>query len=694
MFELTGYTITDKLYESLKTIVYGGYRTLDKHPVILKVLKSEYFEPKIIASFHHNYEMTKNLNLSHVIKCYGLHKNNQAWVLILEDIQGESLQHIISKQKIDLILWLHIALSLAEGLEQLHAHHIIHKNINPANIIVNLQTGVVKITDFSLSSWFTRENQTTINSTRLEETLTYVSPEQTGYFNRSLDYRTDFYSLGVVCYEMLVGHPPFENRDRVELVHCHTSQLPSPPHQINPELPKLLSDIIMKLLAKSAEARYQSAVGLKKDLQVALQQLQETGSLEEFILGQHDISDEFQVSQKIYQRASELNLLRQALGRVSQGSREMMLVTGESGIGKSFLVNEISKDILDRRGHLAKGQFDRLDCFIPYRAIINAGSDLVQQLLIENEIPKWREKLLAALSPNAQIIIELIPALEQIIGKQPAVPMLKPVEAQNRFNLVFQEFIRVFCQPERPLIMVLDNLQWADPATLNLIELMMMGKEIRHLFLIGIYREVNESHPLMTTIKQLQKQNVVINHLALTPLTLEPLSQLIVETVHREPEVVKPLVQWIMNKTGGNPFFVKQLLQTLYEEKQIKFQHYFADASDNKADNNYGIWQWDMKSIEGLNVATNLVDLMIGKLKKLPKTSQQVLGLAARTGHLFELNFLSLIYPETVSQTYQYLLPAIQKGFIQEFQPHPLLITNYPLPIFSPFHTGSGLHLN
>lgn len=436
----------------------------------------------------------------------------------------------------------------------------------------------MKIIDFGISTQFTREKTTLKNPNVLEGTLAYISPEQTGRMNRSLDYRTDFYSFGVTCYELLTGQLPFTTDDPLELVHCHIAKLPQSPHQINPEVPPILSQIIMKLMAKTAEERYQSSQGILHDFLHCQDQLKTQGTVIEFSLATQDISRHFQIPEKLYGREAEVETLLTAFERVANSDNstiEMMLVAGYSGIGKSSLVAEIHKPNARLRGYFTAGKFDQLQKNIPYSAIVSAFKGLIRQILTEPEaqLNQWREKISHALGVNGQVIIDVIPEIELIVGPQPAVPELGATESQNRFNLVFSNLIRAFCKKEHPLIIFLDDLQWADSATLKLIELMMTDTELQYLFLIGAYRnnEVSPTHPLNITLDQLLKQGVIIHSINLAPLGLTTINQLIADTLYTDQKSVIELAELVMNKTGGNPFFVNQFLKTLHTEGLITF---------------------------------------------------------------------------------------------------------------------------
>ncbi|MGB7443381.1 MAG: AAA family ATPase [Coleofasciculaceae cyanobacterium] len=671
MIKLPGIKVLAQIYKSANSVVYRGIREQGHKAVILKVLKQDYPTPSKLTRYKQEYEITHNLDIDGVVKAYALEPYQRTLVIILEDFGASSLKQLMNDRVgthgiAPLPEFLNIAIKTAEILGTIHAANVIHKDINPANIVFNPETEIIKIIDFGISTQLTRENPTLKNPNVLEGTLAYISPEQTGRMNRSLDYRTDFYSLGVTFYELLTGQLPFESTDALELVHCHIAKQPIPPHLLGEAegergkrgepCPQAVSDIVMKLMAKTAEERYQSAWGLKADLEECLFQLQANGTIADFPLGSKDISDKFQIPQKLYGRESEVKTLLTAFDRVSQGTTEMMLVAGYSGIGKSVLVAEVHKPITQKRGYFISGKFDQFQRNIPYSAVVSAFAGLMRQLLTESssQLNLWREKLLAAFSSNGQVIIEVIPEVELIIGKQPPVPELSPAESQNRFNLVFQNFIRAFCAKEHPLVIFLDDLQWADSATLKLIELMITDADTQYLFLIGAYRdnEVTPNHPLMMTLDGLQNVGATINFITLTPLDSKHISQLIADTLHSDASSVKPLAELVVHKTGGNPFFVYEFLKTLHTENLITF------------DFEHHGWQWDISNIEAKGITDNVVELMIGKLKKLPPVTQQVLRLAACVGADFDLNILSIISEKSTSEVSKDLTAAVQSGLI------------------------------
>ena len=679
MIALAGVAIQSKIYESSNSLVYRGIRVQDGRAIVVKMLKQDYPSPQELTRYRQEYEITRSLNIEGVVKAYSQQDYQRTLVILLEDFGGESLERWMRERSnfCPMLLpdFLLLAINITDILGRIHAANIVHKDINPGNIVFNPETGIVKIIDFGIATRFNHTNPTFKSLHVLEGTLAYLSPEQTGRMNRLLDYRTDFYSLGVTFYELLTGQLPFPTKDVLELVHCHIAKQPPPTYDLNATIPKPISDIILKLMAKNAEDRYQSAWGIKADLEICAHQFERSDQISRFRLAVQDVSEQFQIPQKLYGRDREVAMLLAVFDRVASSQNytektseqeqrynstskvEMMLVSGYAGIGKSALVQEIYKPITQKRGYFIWGKFDQFQRNIPYSAIANALQKLVQQLLGEpdKQVQQWRSLLLTALGTNGQIIIDVIPEVELIIGKQSPVPEVGATEAQNRFNRIFQMFVRVFCSKEHPLVIFLDDLQWIDSATLKLIELMLLDEQTQSLFLIGAYRnnEVNPTHPLMLTLERLRKQGAVFQEIILTPLTLEPLSQLIAETLHHNTDTVRSLAELVLRKTEGNPFFVNEFLRTLYNENLLTF-----DAEDLS-------WQWNIAQIQAQNITDNVVELMLHKLKKLPENTQQILRLAACVGAEFNLNTLSIVYEKPLETVFQDLLVVIQVGLIQ-----------------------------
>jgi len=659
---IPNYHIQEKIYESTHSVVYRGIRQGDLLPVVLKVLREDFPTSEDLARLKQEYELTRRLsNVSGVLNVYSLEKYQNTLVMCLEDFEGKPLKTWIENHALTLEEKLLLAIEAIKILGSIHQRNVIHKDINPGNLIFNQQTNVLKVIDLGIATKLSQQHVTLRNPNGLEGTLAYMSPEQTGRMNRKLDYRTDYYSLGATLYELFTGVVPFTAGDAMEVVHCHIAKQPPLPHKINPDLPEPIANIIMKLLEKTAEDRYQSAWGMQADFEYCLQQWRQHQSIANFDIAQKDIADRFHITEKLYGRAQEINDLLATFERVANtsGKTEVVLVTGYSGVGKSVLVHEAFKLLTGKNGYFIAGKFDQVQRNIPYNAIVSAFGELVQQLLTENQdtLHHWQEKLQANLGQNAQVIIDVIPEVEWIIGPQPDVPELGPAELQNRFSTVFQNFIRVFCQPKHPLVLFLDDLQWVDSATLKLLEVI-TDWDNTALMLIGAYRdnEVDDNHPLMMTLAQLREDDIGIHERVLKPLPAEHIRHLIADSLQQDNNAVTALTELVIRKTGGNPFFVNQFLLTLYQENLLR---YFPAKDDRESG-----WRWSIEQIEAKNITDNVVDLMLNKLKKLPESAQQTLRLAACVGNHFDLNTLAIIYEASPEQTLEALLPPLTEGLI------------------------------
>ncbi|ALF56047.1 serine/threonine protein kinase [Nostoc piscinale CENA21] len=652
---IPGYIITEELYNGSRTIVYRAIRETDSLPVVIKLLKNTHPSFRELLSFRNQYTIAKHLNSPLIVQIYSLEPYQNGYALVMEDFSGISLKAWrVGVKEQSLQEFLEIAIALCNTLDILYRERIIHKNIKPANILINPATKQVKLIDFSIASLLPRETQTLVNPNVLEGTLAYISPEQTGRMNRGIDYRTDFYSLGVTFYELFTGKLPFRANEPMELVHSHLAKLPEKLSNPKTELPSVLGEIVMKLMAKNAENRYQSALGLKFDLENCLQQLEAIGEIKSFEISTRDVCDRFLIPDKIYGRKAEVQTLLQAFDRVSFGATEMMLVAGFSGIGKTAVVNEVHKPIVRQRGYFIKGKYDQFQRNIPFSAFVQAFRDLMEQLLTESDVrfQQWKTKILEAVGENGQVIIEVIPELSRIIGEQPPAIELSGTAAENRFNLLFQKFTQVFTSASHPLVIFLDDLQWADSASLKLMQLLMA--DTSHLFIIGAYRdnEVNPTHPLMLTLNEITKSQAKINTITLAPLSQVQVNKLVADTLKCSEDVAWHLSVLIYQKTKGNPFFATQFLKALHQDGLIQF------------DFEIGCWQCNLSEVTAQAVTDDVVTFMSWQLQKLPLSTQDVLQLAACIGNSFDLATLAIVSQQSEIETAAALWKALQEGLI------------------------------
>lgn len=668
MHKILNYQIEKEIYHSANSTLYLAKKeVVDNGNIgqkfVLKQLRKEFPTPEEIARFKREFEITRSLQEEGIIKVYELLKYQNTYIIVLEYFEGDSIANFLSSNTFAVNEVLPIAISIAESLGNVHKNKIIHKDINPFNIVWNLKTGKVKIIDFGISSELSHETTSLQNLNVLEGTLNYMSPEQTGRMNRSVDYRTDLYSLGATLYHMLTGQVPFIGHDAMEIVHSHIAKDPTPPHELNKKIPEILSKIILRLMAKTAEKRYQSASGLVYDLKWCLENIiVETHSRaslrnqSDLQIGANDISDKFEIPQKLYGREKEVETLMNAFDRIKNNTKEIILISGYSGIGKSSIVKEIYKPIVQKKGIFINGKFDQYKRKIPYVSLIQAFQELVKQILTESkeELAVRKETILNALGQNASVITDVIPEVELIIGKQPSARVLSPEESRNRFNVMFRNFVRVFASGKNPLVIFLDDLHWTDLPTLQLLELIITDTEIFNLLIVGAYRdnEVEPTHPLLATLEEIKNKKVTVNTITLSPLNLTHCKQIISETLLISDEESAPLAKLCFEKTQGNPFFLNQFLSTLYQEKFISF-----DLSNKK-------WNWNIKEIQSKQITDNVVDLMANRIRKLPDITQNVLRLSACIGNQFDLRTLATVNEKSLSRTAVELWDALKEGFI------------------------------
>src|SRR6266851_2356884 len=656
------YVLADYVLEPLREggefTLYRGRQHGNTSPVLVIALSAEQPSPQALRRLEHEYSLAAELDPAWAAKPLALTRHEGRTILVLKDPGGEPLDRILERdqgQPLELTRFLRIAIGLAAALGQVHRRGLIHKDIKPANVLVDA-AGNVWLTGFGIASQLPRERQSPVPPEIIAGTLAYMAPEQTGRMNRSIDARSDLYSLGITLYQMLTSALPFAAADPLEWVHCHIARQPTPPGE-RATVPEPLSAITMKLLAKNSEERYQTASGLEADLRRCLGEWQSHGRIDRFPLGAQDSSDRLLIPEKLYGREREIAALLAAFDRVvAQDTPELVLVSGYSGVGKSSVVNELHKALVPPRGLFASGKFDQYKRDIPYATLAQAFQTLVRQILVksEAEVVQWRQALLESAGPNGQLIVNLIPEVEFLIGKQPPVPDLPPQDARNRFQLVFRRFLGAFARPEHPLALFLDDLQWLDAATLELLEHLITDPNVPHLMLVGAYRdnEVNSSHPLTRTLGAIGRAGARMQEIVLAPLGLEDVGRLVADALHCEGDSGQPLAQLVHEKTGGNPFFAIQFLTALAEEGLLRLD---PDAA---------AWIWDLARIRAKGYTDNVVDLMVGKLKRLSGATQTALQQLACLGNVAEFATLTLVHGKLEEEIHAALWEATRTGLI------------------------------
>ena len=609
-----------------------------------------------LKRLEHEYALRADLDAAWAAHPIEFSRHRDRVVLVLEDPGGVVLDRLLG-QPLGIAGFLRIAISLAGALRQAHARGLIHKDIKPANILVDVASGDAWLTGFGIASRLPRERPNAEPPDEIAGTLAYMAPEQTGRMHRSIDSRSDLYSLGITFYEMLTGTLPFAAADPLEWVHCHIARQPVPPHERAAETPATLSAIVIKLLAKTAEERYQTAAGLEADLRRCLAEWETRGRIHPFPLGAHDVSDRLLIPEQLYGRGREIGTLLACFERVvDHGIPELVLVSGYSGIGKSSVVNELYKVLVPRQGLFTSGKFDQYKRDIPYATLAQAFQALVRSLLSQSEtaLGRWRQSFSEALGLNGQLIVNLVPELEFIIGKQPSVAELPSQEAKNRFQMVLRRFLGVFARKEHALALFLDDLQWLDNATLDFIEHLITHPEVGHLLLICAYRdnEVGPSHPLVRTLQAIRNADARVHEIVLRPLGLGDVGRLIADTLHCGPEPARPLAQLVHEKTGGNPFFAIQFFTTLAEEGLLTFDSVAA------------AWAWDMNRIDAKDYTDNVVDLMVQRLKRFSITTQDALKHLACLGNVAEVGMLSIVCQQPEEAMHAALWEAVRAGLL------------------------------
>ena len=658
LIKLAEYKTETQLHEGANSLIYRAIRKSDAKSVILKVIRGNSPAPELLAGYRKEFEIIQSLNKSkHIRQALSLEKSNHTLYMVLEDCKGIPVSSLIKDKKLSIIDSLKITFDIASALQDIHSGHLIHCDINPNNILWNISDKAAKLIDFGISTNTSKSGHAQIADSIHAGSLAYTAPEQTGRMNRPLDYRADFYSLGVTLFEMLTNQLPFISKDPIQLIHSHLSQLPPSPSTLNNKIAKVISNIVLKLMAKTGDERYQSLFGLKADLKLCIDTLENQQELVEFEIAQQDIRTNFQVTQTVSGRTQEAEKLNKAFNKASIGPSSLLLVTGYAGTGKSSLVNEVHKNVVAKHGHFISGKFDQYSRDIPYFAFSQAGNQWVKQIisLDENTVNQWRNALTLALGNNLKLISNLIPSLALIFDEVPEPDITRGSESQSRFNSALKTFFKTICHKHSPIALFLDDLQWADSASLNLIETILSDEDSNHLLIIGAYREneISHAHPLNLTLNEISKTEKDIVRIQLQPLDLHSVNQLIASSLSLATQDTYTLAELSYEKTLGNPFFLTQFLYAIYEQKLISFT------------SSKGRWSWDIDKIRSWAVTDNVADFMISKIEKIDYACQKSLKLAAFIGTTFDFKTLCMLIKQPLALCAQHLSVCIDHGFIQ-----------------------------
>ena len=650
---IQNYKSIERIYADSHFNICRAVRKSDKASVLIKTVNCQL---SILKNWLENeYQITKYIDHFNIIKCFNLENYYNSRALVLDNFTGQNLAVFVEHNSLSPVEFLTIAIRLVEILGTIHQHQIIHHNIQPSSIFIDPKTLEVKITNFVVATKM--GDRLEAFSQQLEvANLAYISPEQTDRTNLNIDYRTDFYSLGIIFYQILTGQLPYNAGNSLELMHCHLTQIPAFPHHIKPDIGEKLSTIIMKLIAKNPQDRYQNTYGIIADLKSCQISLLGRYRTKPFVCGKFDEYGQFAISRKLYRRCDAINIFKSSLKKVYSGTTEMTLIEGSLGIGKTAFIRKIIPENIQQRDYFVTGKCEQLTRNVPYEVIIQVFSNLIRQLLTESpeSLQIWRTKILSAVEANGKVITDLLPDLELIIGQQPRVVKLSAKKTQNRFNNTFIKFIRVFVRREHPLILALDDLQWIDSASLQLLQFLSKNLDRGYLLIVGTYRndEFSKNSLLKNAIARI-RLNIEVNEIKLLPLSLDDTNQLLIDTLERPKQDILPLAELLFDRTQGNPFFLTQLLQTLYNEKLITF------------DFDRLIWQWQIEEIESTAIANyNVVDLVINNLTKLSAASQNIVKIAACIGERFDLASVAIAVEQTPAQTAKELDRALKSGII------------------------------
>ena len=651
-----GYRVVRQLHASGRSTVERAVCAADGQTVVVKQAAGEFVVVEAARRIQHEYDLLRLLRGDGVVGVHEIIRDGSHIALVIESF-GEALATSIAERRFSLGDALHLGILLARTVARIHAAGVVHRDINPQNIVYEPATQVAKLIDFDIATRTRSASASFVAPTRLEGTLRYMAPEQTGRLHCRVDARSDLYSLGVTLYELFCGRRPFDGDDALAIVHAHLALLPPRIDAIDPAIPGVVADIVMKLIAKAPEQRYQTASGLLADLERCQRELGDGSgdrSIEPFVIGRYDVSSRFEFSDRLYGREPEVRALLEAFTRTAHGAVETVLVSGYSGIGKSSVVREIYAPVSARRGRVASGKFEQLHRDIPYSAVVAALDELLAQIVADPALDRWRTEIAAALAGDGPLVRSVLPAIERIVGPQPPPPALDPETARRRLALALVRFVQVFARTAHPLVVFLDDMQWADTASLELVTRLATSEDTEALLVIEAYRdnEVDPAHPYALALRDHEKRGAKLSRLALAPLGLAETTELVADVLRQPPGDAGDAGAVIWRKTEGNPFFIRQFTQMLYDEGYITF------------DPNANAFACDVPAIERAAITENVAEIVTHKLSKLPAATRDVLVTAAAIGAHFDVAMLAIVAHHAASAIHELLAPAVDAGMI------------------------------